>query len=122
VELSHENDAPKSIKSHKEISQRPTKSRKIPIQDISYEKSAQHKAASHIRVGEARNEGGRTLIKLPWPAMKPNSNFTLNQLLSPLLNVFTIKTKPPTIWKRLCLVEAQRSIKSQTKSHNGQKT
>jgi hypothetical protein len=39
----------------------------------------------------ARKEGGRTLIKIPWSTKKASSNFMHNQLLSPLLNIF-----PPT--------------------------
>ncbi len=59
-------------------------------------KNVQHKALSQKRVrqekaqssftGNTRNEGGSTLIKIPWPAMKANSNFMHNQLLPPLLN------------------------------------
>jgi hypothetical protein len=58
-------------------------------------KHAVAKGLSRIRMKQtsftvkARKEGGRTLSKMPWPAKKANSNFMHNQLLSPLLNIFS---------------------------------
>jgi hypothetical protein len=61
--------------------------------------------------------------KIPWPAKKANSNFMHNQLLSSLLNIFSITSppshlfatnpKPPTIWKQSCLGQGPKGMKSQ---------
>jgi hypothetical protein len=48
---------------------------------------------SHMEISYGsliRKEGGGTLIKIPWPAKKTNSNFMHNRLLSSLLNIFHI--------------------------------
>jgi hypothetical protein len=67
-------------------------------------------------------EERKTLIKLPWPAMKLHQTSRTTNYSSPLLNIFLTKLKPPTTWKQLCLGQAHQGIKSYNeKSHNGQK-
>jgi hypothetical protein len=74
--------------------------------------------------GNARKEGGRTLIEIPLPAKKASLNFMHNQLLSPLLNIFPINTPPPpipspprhqpqtlTILKQPCLGKGPKGMK-----------
>ncbi len=83
-EISYENYAPKSMLSQKEISHRPTKKAKI-LRKIC---STKHEVAQGLGkkrrprsfTVNARKEGERTLIKIPWPAKKANSNFMHNQL------------------------------------------
>jgi hypothetical protein len=69
---------------------------KIPLGIISKMCSKKHEVAQGLGkkrrqssfTVNARKEGGRTLIKIPWLAKKVNSNFKHDQLLSPLLNIF----------------------------------
>jgi hypothetical protein len=59
----------------------------------SHTKNVQHKASSRIRVRSEKEAGGRTLVKIHWPAKKAISNFMYNQLLSLLLSILPIN--PP---------------------------
>ncbi len=57
-------------------------------------KGMQEKKARFIH-RQRKTRRQKNLVKISWLAMKANSNFMHNQLLSPLINIFPIDPPPP---------------------------
>jgi hypothetical protein len=54
TEISYEKYTPKSMKSHQDISQRPTKKLENLVRKLHTKKNVQHKASSRIRVRQEK--------------------------------------------------------------------